>query len=246
MIASEGFYHTEDRFYLGISMSFKETVMFEKCPLCGQANVTTERTSVIGFFKPKVGTCTSCSAEFLNKGENRFQLVHCEPHRLIGRHDCADRIFRGCYLDATLTRKEWKEISEGGELADFSKFLDAAKKFNRGTLPTYHSKDVPFTLERDEVVHYVSSPVYINEQKSARRKTSDKGHFYLTNKRIVFIDPSQTLNIPLEELERVDDSPPGFLIREKGSSEPLHFYPTAYDPISAAVRGAIRNLKKNP
>lgn len=150
-------------------MSFKETVMFEKCPLCGQAKVAMEKTSVISF-KPKVGTCTSCSAEFLDKGESRFQLVHCEPHRLVGRHDCADKVFRGCYLDAILTGQEWEKISEGGELPDFSEFSDLSKKLSRGTLPTYHSKDLPFALEQDEVVHYVSSPVYINEQTMLRKK----------------------------------------------------------------------------
>lgn len=233
-------------FNLGVSMSFKESVIFESCPLCGQAKVTTKKASVISFLKPKVGTCGNCSAEFMDKGENRFQLVHCEPNRLIGKHDCAERIFRGCYMDATLTRQEWKKISEGDELADFSKFSDIAKKFSRGMLPTYGSRDLPFALELDEAVHYVSSPVRINEQTSTKRKTSDGGHFYLTNKRIIFIDSSQTLTIRLEDLERVEDSTPGFLIKERGAFEPIYFYPAAYDPISAAVRGAIRNLKKNP
>ena len=227
-------------------MSFEETVLFEKCPLCGKAKVTTEKRGVFKLLKPKIGTCTNCSAEFLDKGQDRFQLVYCEPHRLVGKHDCADRVFRGCYLDATLSKQEWEKISEGGEISDFSRFSDISEKFIRGTLPTYHSKELPFALERDEVVHYVSSPVYINEQRASRKKASDNGVFYLTNERIVFIHSSGTLNISLGNVERVEDLPPGFLIQEKDSFEPLHFYPCAYDPISAAVRGAIRNLKKKP
>lgn len=225
-------------------MSLKETVMFEKCPLCGKGNVTTGKTRALGFLKPKIGTCTSCSAEFLDKGESGFQLVHCEPHRLIGRHDCADRVFRGCYLDATLPKQEWEKISEGGESTDFCKFSEISKKFSRGTLPTYPSKDLPFTLEQDEVVHYISSPVFMNDQATVRRRASDRGDFYLTNKRVVFVRSTGALNISLGDVERVEDSPPGFLVQEKGSYEPLHFYPCTYDPVSAAMRGAIRNLKK--
>ena len=220
--------------------------MFEKCPLCGKAKVTAEKTGLFSFFRPKIGTCTSCSAEFLDKGGDNFRLVYCEPHKLVGRHDCGDRVFRGCYLDATFSRQEWEKIAEGGESSDFSRFSDISEKFRRGTLPTYHSGELPFTLGRDEVVHYVSSPVYINEQRASRRKASDKGDFYLTSKRIVFINSSGALNISLGDVERVDDSPPGFLIQEKDSFEPLHFYPCTYDPIFAAVRGAIRNLKKKP
>jgi len=225
-------------------MTSHETVLFEKCPLCGQAKIISEKPRRLLFSKPKINSCPKCSAEFVAREANNYQLVFCEPNKLVGRHSCGDRIFRGCYLDATLSKLEWQKIAQGGELEDFSKFLEVSANFSRGLLPTYPSEGLPFNLESGEIVHYVSSPVYLGEQKPSKGKTSDKGDFFLTNKRIIFVYSSGTLHVPLKNVERVEDSPPGFLVKEKYSFEPICFFPPPYDPVFAAVLGALHNLKR--
>jgi len=225
-------------------MRANETVLFEKCPLCGQEKITMEKPKRLPFSKSKINPCSICSAQFAARGAGNYQLVFCEPHKLVGRHDCRDRIFRGCYLGATLSKLEWQKIAEGGEFDAFSKFLEMSAKFRRGLLPAYPSERLPFTLERGETVHYISSPVFFDEQKPSKGKASDKGDFFLTNKRIVFAYPLGTFIIPLENVELVEDSPPGFVVKEKDSFEPRYFFPPLYDPVLDAVLGAIHNLKR--
>jgi hypothetical protein len=74
---------------------------------------------------------------------------------------------------------------------------------------------------------------------------ADKGDFILTNKRIIYTREAETIVIPIEKIERVKETPPGFLVKEKNSFEPLHFFPPPYDPVFAAVRGVIRNFRKS-
>jgi len=233
------------KFYEGNFMaSHKTTVLFEKCPLCGEAKIIMEKPKPFSFSKPKISPCPKCSAEFATRDADNYQLVFCEPHKLVGKHDCGNRVFRGCYLDASLSKQEWQKIAQGGESSVFSKFLEMSAKFRHGLLPTYPSEELPFTLERGEIVHYVSSPVYLGEQKPSKGKNSDKGDFFLTIKRIVFVCPLGIFIIPLENVERVEDSPPGFLIKEKDTFEPRYFFPPPYDPVFAAVLGTIHNLKR--
>jgi len=230
------------KFCEGNKMRQHETVLFEKCPLCGQAEISVEKLSRLLFSKVKINHCPNCAAEFAAKGADKFQLMFCEPNKLGGRHSCGDRVFRGCYLDATFSKSDWQKIALGGESSEFTEFLEMSERFRRGMLPTCPSADVPFSLKRGEIVHYISFPVYLGEQKSP--KVSDKGNFFLTNRRIVFTYPSGTFIIPLESVEQVEDSPPGFLVRMKGSFEPRYFFPPPYDPMFAAVVGAIHNFKR--
>jgi len=224
-------------------MTKTETLLFEKCPLCGQAKVTMEVRKRFFFTKPKINVCPTCSAEFASRGADRFQLLYCEPNK-VGRYKCRDRVFRGCYLGATLSREEWQRISEGGESNAFSEFLDMSTAFRQGLLPTYPSEGLPFALGRDEVVHYVSSLVYLGEKQPSHGLTSDKGDLILTNKRIAFVRQTGTFHIPFERVELVEEVPPGFLVKEKESFEPHVFFASAYDPVLAAVKGAIHNFKR--
>jgi len=221
-----------------------ETVLFEKCPLCRQAKITMTKPRRFPFSKPRINPCPKCSAEFAARGRDSYQLVFCEPHKLIPAHNCKDRIFRGCYLDAALSMLEWQQIAEGGESHALSKFMEMSAKFCRGLLPTYPSEKLPFSLKPSEVVHYISSPVSLDEQKSRMEKTSDKGDFFLTNKRMIYVHPLGTFTIPLGNVERVEDSPPGFLVKDKDSFELRYFFPPPYDPLFAAVCGAIHNFKR--
>jgi len=225
-------------------MTKNETVLFEKCPLCGKAKITIETRKHLPFSKPKINPCPTCTAEFAARDADQFQLLFCEPRNVVSRHDCRERVFRGCYLGATLSKTEWQKIAEGGESAAFSKFLEMSTKLRQGFLPTYPSKGLPFTLDKDEVVHYISSPVYLNEKQPTRGISPDKGDLILTNKRMVFVRKKGIFSIPLERVASVEESPPGFLIKERESFEPHVFFPPAYDPVLAALEGAIHNFKR--
>jgi len=224
-------------------MTKPATVLFEKCPLCGQSKITIETSRRLPFSKPKINHCPTCSAEFAAKGANHFQLLYCDPNKIVDKHDCGDRVFRGCYLGATLSKSEWQKISEGGESNAFSKFLEMSEEFRRGSLPTYPAEGLPFPLSEGEIVYYVSSPVYLNEQQAYQRRASDKGDFFLTNKRLVFAHQTRLLSVSFEEIEKVEELRPGFLVKEKGAFEPLLFFPPPYDPAFAALQGAIHNFK---
>jgi len=226
-------------------MTEPTTVLFEKCPLCGQAKITTEKRRRLPFVRPKIYSCRVCLAEFAARGADNYELLFCDPPKIVGRHDCGERVFRGCYLNATLSKSEWKRIAEGGESDTFSKFLEMSEKFRSGLLPTYPSEGLPFVLDEGEVVHYVSSPVYLNEQQPLRgkRRPSDKGDFFLTNRRIIFVRQIGVLSISFENLEQVEESKLGFRVKEKESFEPLYFFPPPYDPVFAALMGAIHNFK---
>lgn len=225
-------------------MRAHETVLFSKCPVCGQEKITVEKLGRFPLSRARINPCPRCLAQFAARGLNRFQLVFCEPQKLVERHSCKDRIFRGCYLDATLSREDWQKIAEGEELYAFSRFQDMSARFSRGLLPTYPSENPPFDLAKGEIVHYVSCPVYIDDQTGSKRRTSDGGTLFLTNKRIALVHPLGTIHIELEEIGDVEESPPGFFIRKRGSFEPQFFFPPPYDPVLAAVKGAIHNLKR--
>jgi len=224
-------------------MTKAATVLFEKCPLCSQAKITMEPHRRFSFSVSKIKPCPMCSAEFAAKGVDSYQLVFCDPHKVVGNHQCADRVFRGCYLGATLSKSEWQKIAEGGESDAFSKFLDMSKRFQQGSLPTYPSHGLPFVPEKDEVVHYFSSPVYLNEKQPSYGKSSDKGDFILTSRRIVIVHQTGTLSIPFERMERVEECPLGFSVKDEESFEPFFFFPPPYDPVFAALLGAIYNFK---
>ncbi len=230
--------------HAGSQMRTHGTVLFPKCPVCGQANITIQKPGRFSRSRRKINPCPKCAAQFVAEGSNRFQLIFCEPQKLVERHSCKDRIFNGCYLDATLSGEDWRRIAEGEELDTFSKFQDISARFSRGLLPIYSLEDLPFDLVKDETIHHVSCPVYIDDQKPARNKTSDGGTLFLTNRRIALIHPSGTFNIELEEIENVEESPPGFFVKKKASFEPCFFFPPPYDPLLAAVKGAIYNLRK--
>jgi len=51
--------------------------------------------------------------------------------------------------------------------------------------------------------------------------------------------------INIENIERVEETQPGFLIKEKDSFKPRYFFPPHYDPVYVAVKGVIRNLRKS-
>ncbi|MFQ5836346.1 MAG: hypothetical protein ACE5HG_00660 [Candidatus Bathyarchaeia archaeon] len=227
----------------------KTATLFEKCPLCGEGTINTVTRKMFIVSRLKIQACPVCSAEFDAKGEDNYQLLYCEPRKVIGRkahgqRGCRERIYRGCYLGATLHRSGWKKIAEGGEAQFFERFLEMNQKYLQGLLPTYPSDAVPFPLETGEVVHYVSSPVYMDEAQPSHGERADKGDFILTNKRIIYARKPETVIIPIEKIERIEETPPGFLIKEKDSYEPLYFFPPHYDPIFAAVKGAIRNFRK--
>lgn len=225
-------------------MKVRELVLFEKCPLCGRAEISMERRGLLHFYKGEIRPCPRCSAEFVGKGENNFELVFCEPRKLAGHHECRSRVLNGCYLGLTFSRSEWERIANGVESEDLAKFMEVSARFRRGLLPTCPSENLPFHLEGGEVLHHVSFPVYVQEQRASRLGEFCKGRFFLTSRRIVYESQSAAFTVQLENVEQVDEAAPGFVVKEKDSYEPRHFFPSLYDPVYAAVLGAIHNLRR--
>lgn len=223
-------------------MTKLDKILFSRCPLCREGTISIETRRRLLFSRSNISPCPICSAVFVSRGDDNYQLWLCNPHKLIGRHDCREHVFRGCYLGATLAKSEWKKIAAGHESDAFQGFLEMSARFQRGLLPTYPSEGLPLALDEDEVVHYVSYPVHLDEKQPSLGSPVDKGSFVLTNKRIVFVREAGKLSISLDNIRRVEEAPPGFMIQEKDSFEPFYFFPPRYDPIFAAVKGAINNL----
>lgn len=230
-------------------MDSQKGVLFKKCPLCGEGSIEI-LTYKRGFFIPsfKIQPCPFCSATFTAGAGERYRLQYCVPSKVIerrGGHECRNRVYRGCYLGATLAKSEWERIAEGGESDLFEKFLEASERFKSGSLPVYPTEGLPIVLDRGEVVHYVSSPIYVNDQQPSYREPRDKCDLIVTNKRVILIRETGTLHIPFENVERLEEALPGFLIQEKGSFEPLYLYPPLYDPVLEAIKGAVHNFQKS-
>lgn len=225
-------------------MAAIETVLFEKCPLCREGRITIKTRRRLFHSKSVVDPCPICSTLFAARDGDNYQLLFCEPYKLVGKHNCGERILRGCYLGATLPKAEWQKIADGGEFQALNTFLEMSEKFRRGVLPTFPSEGLPVALDKDEVVHYVSFPVYLNEEQPSRGTHSNKGDFILTNKRLMFVGQDTAFSVSLENIYRLEESTPGFLIQEKATFEPKYFFPPPYDPVFAAVLGAVHNLKK--
>jgi hypothetical protein len=230
-------------FYAGQQMKVHGTVLFQKCPLCGQAEILVETPTFLRLRGAKIKPCPSCRAEFVAHGSDKFQLVFCEPHKLVVQHNCKDRVFRGCYLGSTLPKSEWERIAKCGESSELTKFSSLSIDLRQGLLPSCLPEELG-CLQPGETLHYISYPVYVDEQRLAQRKNLAMGKFFLTSRRIVYESQSRAHTIQLENIERVEESPPGFLVKEKGFYEPRYFFPPSYDPVYSAVLGAIRNLKR--
>lgn len=230
-------------------MGDPKAVLFERCPLCGEGTIDVVTHRVFFISSSKILPCPICSATFIAKTKDRYQLAYCVPSKVVERrrsiHKCRDRVYCGCYLGATLHRSDWKKIAEGGESSAFENFLKASELFQSGSLPTCSSEGFPFSLEKGEVIHYVSSPVHVNDQQPSHGETADKCDLVLTNRRIILMLEIDTFDIPFENIEELKEATPGFFIRERGSFEPQYFFPPPYDPVFAAIKGAIHKFRKD-
>lgn len=227
----------------------KTETLFKRCPLCGAGRIYILRRKIFLLPRTEIQSCPVCSAKFAARGEERYQLVYCEPFKVVegasdGRYNCRERVYRGCYLGATFHRSEWEKIADGGEAEVLERFLQMSKKFMQGSLPSYPSNAVPFPLEAGEVVHYISSPVYLGEAQPSCGKSTDRGDLILTNMRIIYARGSKTRSIAIEDVERVEETTPGFFIKEKDSYEPLYLIPLPHDPVPAAVKGLVNSSRE--
>ena len=218
------------------------SVLF-KCPLCGIGEITKNKRASLFSPRSRINPCPNCSAEFTADYKGNYRLSFCEPHRLLNNHRCDERIFRGCYLDLTLSASEWQTIAEGGESSSVADFLSLSTEYRKGKLPSYPQGQAPFTLQDREIIHHISSPVYMYEKTSATAQTGDKGELFVTNKRIVYVHPQEGLAIPLREVEQSKECFPGIIIKGKASVTPYIFFLPRNDPVFATICGAINNVK---
>ncbi len=222
--------------------------LFERCPLCREGKVRIIQWKILFFTKMKVEACPVCSAEFIMKDRDRYQLVYCDPDRIASRGGhgqcrCRDRVFHGCYLGMTLHKSEWERISRGEGEDPLELFNRRSLELLQGSFKIQRGEEAQFGMEPGEVIYYVSYPVYLDEAYIPHRDQSEKGRFILTNKRIIYVCEKEHIVIPLRDVEDVEDAQPGFTVRVKGLSEPIHFFPPLNDPLSAAVKGALRKLQ---
>lgn len=220
------------------------SLLFNRCPICGQGAVTI-RVGIT--FSPPFHTyaCNSCSATFVAHRGDRYELRNCSPSRAtlgLLACTCYTRAAARCYLGMVLSRSRWEAISQGSDLRHLEEFRRRSESLSSGELPELPRHIVTSGLEDEEIVHYVSTPVYSREEERTGSASADRGTLILTNKRLIYRHPGETLSILLEDIVEINDSFPGFAIEERGCFEPRYFFAPPLDPIAAAIKGALRRF----
>lgn len=225
-------------------MSEPRGLLFNRCPICGQGAVTL-RVGLTMAPPFQTYTCNSCSAAFLARRGNRYELRNCSPNRAnsgLLACTCYTRSAARCYLGMVLSRSRWEAISQGSDLRRLEEFRRRSESLSAGELPELPRHIVTSGLEDEEVVHYVSTPVYSSEEERTGSANAGRGTLILTNKRLIYRRPGETVNIPLENVVEISESFPGFAIEERGCFEPRYFFAPPLDPIAAAIKGALRRF----
>lgn len=225
-------------------MSQRRGILFNRCPICGQGVV---RLRTGRSFAPPLQTyaCDSCSATYVAHRGDRYELRNCQPNRAslgLLACSCYTRATARCYLGMVLSRPRWEAISQGSDLRHLEEFRRRSESLSSGELPELPRHIVTSGLEEEEVVHYVSTPVYSREEERTGSASADRGTLILTNKRLIYRRPGETVNIPLEDIVEIRESFPGFTIEERRSYEPLYFFTPPLDPILSAIKGALRRF----
>jgi hypothetical protein len=223
-------------------MRVGQAVLFQPCPICGQGEVTL-RPGRAALGQRRTYVCSACSASFVERRGDRYELRHCSPQKARGGLSACTCYAAGaarCYLGVPLSRTRWEEISRGGDIRSLEEFNRRSEKLSSGDLPELPRHLVTRGLSDGEMVHYVSTPVYAQEQQRTGSAEQDRGTLILTSKRLIYRNHGETVSIALDDIIEVSESFPGFMIADKDCNQPHYFFTPPLDPILAAIKGALR------
>ncbi len=226
--------------------------ILEKCPLChseAQGEASAER----GFWRSvKTSTCPVCGALFVHASQGRYRLRSCDPGRLSvargkrpprsGCAECSPAL--RCYLGMSLSESDWRRVEKGEPTESEKAIMEQRSRLEAGELPVLSPERSPVPIEEGEQLHHVAT-VYTCEQPLPG-ESRDQGMLVVTSRRIVLLHGGDSLEIGLDEIDRLETAFPGFLVYTKGSSQPFCFFPHRADPVYYAVRAALRKSRGEP
>ncbi len=244
-------------------MGAGKRALFERCPLChkGVVGISMKmRSEELSF---GVDPCSVCGAIFASDGEGNFRLGFCDPHKLAvaqGLKRSGDACvectpFAGCLVDRTLSKAEWDVLGQGKAMEPWVTFVDAfseksGKSFGErlfartGTEEETSADGSPESdlmhLLEDEVVHHEST-VHLGEAKFADLGP-DEAQLLLTSRRILIVHQAVMFDIRLADIEKVEESFPGFVITARKMPYLLYCLPEPGDPIYQAINGALKKI----
>ncbi|MCL5962201.1 MAG: hypothetical protein M1358_23300 [Chloroflexi bacterium] len=219
--------------------------VFEKCPLCHSAAMGGGSTKLDFWRSVKASTCSVCGALFVSSGHGRLRLQRCDPARLGAargkkrpQSGCGGCLpLSECYLDRSLTLSDWEHISKGEPTESQRAFIERRAKMEAGDLPVLPTEQSPVPIEAGEQLHHVST-VYTCEQPLPG-ESRDEGKLVVTSQRIVLVHEGASLDVGLDEIDRLEKAFPGFLVYVKGSPQPFCFFPRRDDPVFYAIETAL-------
>lgn len=229
-------------------MGATKRALFERCPLChkGVVEIVARRASSGTSFA--INPCSSCGAIFSPGGDGRFRLGYCNPRKLAAvlgkgfpRGVCVDCVpFADCLIGKALYKTEWDAFAKGEAIEMWGALVEEVEELE-DEFPTVCSPEPTFVpLVEDEVVHHEST-VYLSEVTFAGA-LRDEAQLFLTSRRIVIVHQSVIFDIRLADVERVEATFPGFVIRARSVDYPLYFLPVPGDPVYHAILGALKKV----
>jgi hypothetical protein len=226
-------------------MNRQSDVVFERCPVCETGEVEAKRVRKFLVTESVVGRCSYCGATFIERGDDAFQLRECGPGgaRVVvpdGRNICNVCLAKGfCLLGRVWSRQEWERLGRGEPTSFWEEYQEQCRLYRQGNLPSLSPAGLPFDLAEGEVLRHVSWPVYAGDVV-VLGGAGPAYHAYLTNQRLVLMGDGEREDLRLEGLEGVEETNPGFTLREAGSPAPRQFYVGLLDPLAAAIAGALK------
>ena len=229
-------------------MGATKRVLFEKCPLCRKGMIEMAARNTLTGTASSIEPCSVCGAVFTQSGTGRFKLAYCDPHRLATikgkkypRSVCDDCMpLVECWIGMTLPRADWEALAEGRTIAAWAAYEDPSEEFDVGVLTDALSGSGVVSLSEDEVVHHTSL-VHLSEVVIPG-DSHDEAQLLLTSRRILIVHQSLVYDIRLADIEKVEQSFPGFIIKARGVEYPLYCFPVPGDPVYHAIVGALKRI----
>ncbi len=229
-------------------MGATSRVLFEKCPLCHAGTVEITSRAAFTSTVPRINPCPICGAIFSPSEGGRFKLGYCDPRKLASARGktypasaCADCLpFVECWLGKSLSKSDWDRIGSGGTPEAWMAYEEESEALQAGDLPVLPADSESVYLGEGEVVHHISL-IYLSEV-TIPGNPHDEAQLFLTSRRIIIVHESAAFNIRLADVEKVEQSFPGFVIQAKGVGQPLYCFPVSGDPVYHAIVGALRKI----
>ncbi|MBI2954469.1 MAG: hypothetical protein HYY30_09155 [Chloroflexi bacterium] len=144
-----------------------------------------------------------------------------------------------CWVGKTLSKAEWDALAAGivtERWAAYRGYVELEAEFS----PARPAGPTVVDLGEGEVVHHETT-VSLSEL-AIPGDLHDEAQLVLTNSRLVIFHQAAVFDIRLADIEKVEPSFPGFIIKTRGTRYPLYCFPAPGDPVYHAIVTALKRI----